>query len=198
MVAFPIKRHTPSLRHLQLLPQQPAAKSPTYNNSVIAARSEADWAISDRGWLGWDQTSRQWIHETEWTATTGRPLPEHRNLNAPAIGALQPPVISVRQQPIAQSISDLLSEWQQLTADMDRVLDAMQDRACALDDNAHDHSDPFPLFQARSWTKQLSFGPIDKRLLSIRHCLESSTNPPIADKRREGAFTPHMSNRENI
>ena len=198
MVASPIKRHTPSLRHLQLLPQQPAVKSHTYNNNVIAARSEADWAISDRGWLGWDQNTRQWIHENDWTATTGRPLPEHRTLDRPAISAFQQPVISVRQQPIAQSISDLLAEWQQLTADMDRLLDAIQDRACALDDNAHDHSDPFPLIQARSWAKQLSLGPIDKRLLSINNCLESSTNPPIADQQREGAFTPHMSNRENI
>ena len=198
MVASPIKRHTPSLRHLQLLPQPPTATSHADNNNVITARSEADWAISDRGWLGWDPITRQWIHETEWTAATGRPLPEHRPIDAPANGALQTPLVSIRQEPIAKAISDLLVEWQQLAADMDLLLDAIQDRACALDDNAHDHSDPFPLSQARSWATQLKLDPIEKRLFSIRNCLESSTNPPIADQQREGAFTPHMSNRENI
>jgi hypothetical protein len=195
MVATPSRRHASrpvSLRHLRLAPQQPISAS----IAVVQARSEADWVISDRGWLGWDAKGRQWVHEWEWMERTGQPLPEDR-LAATCPGALRPPAVSVRQAPIVGSINELIEHWQQLTSHLDQVLDALQDRASALDDNAFDNGDPFPLLQVKQWEKRLTLAQLDKRLVSISRCLNSATNPPLKDQ-REGAFTPHMTGRELI
>ena len=200
MVATPSRRHASrpvSLRHLRLAPQQQiSAAIDVAQARIVQARSEADWAISDRGWLGWDAKSSQWLHESEWTAKTGQPLPEDR-LVATHPGALHPRVVSVRQAPIVESINELIEVWQQLTSHLDQVLDALQDRASALDDNAFDYGDPFPLLQVKQWEKKLTLAQLDKRLLSISRCLNSATNPPLKDQ-REGAFTPHMTGRELI